>query len=165
MTGVPDAVWQDRTGPAPNGAGPVRHVPAGRSDLRREAPGLGPTHHDLSPLRAGHATGIPLLSSLPIRTGSCNALIANGTVFPEQYTVDLHKTSGTFSFWYEAFSIPDRFIIRNENRVLFDQCVSGTPNGRISLAFRGSTSVITVTVLPNCQDPGPTEWEFRVFCD
>ena len=81
---------------------------------------------------------------------------------PERDTHD-YVRSGTTNL-YDAINIPDRFIVSYEGEILWNECVAGTDT--IPLAYSGSTSIITVTVLPNCYAlyQGDTEWSVKVSC-
>jgi hypothetical protein len=106
----------------------------------------------------------------PTPTGECDQLIAWGTTHEQHHVIDLHKTSGAFSLWYNAYTIPDRFIVMYEGNVLFDQCLGADATGiaegtvALSLPGGGTSTVVEVTVKPNCQYFGDTEWEFMIFC-
>ena len=71
----------------------------------------------------------------------------------------LGRTSGTFAFTYEAFSVPDRFEVIYEGRTLLD---TGSVSGGAthSLTYAGSATVVTVTVT----GPSGTAWEYTVGC-
>ena len=100
----------------------------------------------------------------PAATDQCQEVVFSGTVFKEVHHIEMHAVQGTFDFWYDAINIPDRFIVSYEGEILWNECVAGTDT--IPLAYSGSTSIITVTVLPNCYAlyQGDTEWSVKVSC-
>jgi Thermolysin metallopeptidase, alpha-helical domain len=101
----------------------------------------------------------------PTPTSECGELVAWGTTQMQTHHIDMNKTQGNFTFWYDAINIPDRFVVSYEGSALWNQCVSGSDT--VALSFGpGTSSVITVAVLPNCyaQYQGATEWAFKVSC-
>ena len=91
---------------------------------------------------------------------------------PQVYYIDIGKKSGSFNFHYNAYTIPDRFVISYEDTVFFDECLgvnSPGPYGGVDhddltldLPFTGSTTVIKLEVFPNCLYQGDTEWNFTI---
>jgi hypothetical protein len=93
----------------------------------------------------------------------CNELTTSGGDEPETRTVELGQTSGTFDFFYEMYSQKDQMVVSYEGMTLFDTgCVSGSATNQISYA--GSTSQVTVEVVPNCEGGSGTAWDFTVSC-
>ncbi len=83
---------------------------------------------------------------------------------------DLGATSGTFSFDYETYSIPDSVIIEYEGNVIFDAdgTIDGTANfvstngvANATVNFSGLSSQITVTVVGSAAN---TAWFYTVGC-
>ena len=79
--------------------------------------------------------------------------------------VDVKQTSGTLTFKYETQSEEDRMIVSQEGVLLFDSGCVGT-NGwkNKSLTFSGTTTDVTVSVMPTCAGGSGTQWDFKVEC-
>jgi hypothetical protein len=89
----------------------------------------------------------------------CNTQTTSGGAGVTTNTHQLGATSGTFTFRYDAFSIPDRFQIVYEGQTLLDTGnVSGAATRTVS--FSGSSSTVTVTVT----GPSGTAWNYTVSC-
>jgi hypothetical protein len=110
----------------------------------------------------------------PQPTADCGGeYITWGTVFTAVHHIDLHKIPSTsdtpvaFTFSYDAINIPDRFVISYEGAILWNECVTGKNDVALVLPDSGTTSVVTVHVIPNCLATyqGATEWEFKVSCE
>ena len=98
--------------------------------------------------------------------GECDDQQVAGGDTPETRVIEMGATSGTFVFEWEMFTLKDRAIVTYEGNVLHDTgCVGG--GGTVSLTYAGSSSAITVEVIPNC-DPSQqgfgTLWNFTVNC-
>ncbi len=93
----------------------------------------------------------------------CNGLQEQGADTPETRVVDLGQTSGSFQFEYETFNVQDRLVVTYEGRVLFDTGCVGA-NGVETISYSGSSSLVTVSVTPNCDDGDSTQWNFTVSC-
>lgn len=102
--------------------------------------------------------------SPPAGATACNTQTSGGagvttTVF------DLVRTSGTFSFQYEAFAEPDRFQVTYEGRTLLDTGVvprPGAPSGgTVSLTYAGASRAVTVVVTGSTEG---TAWQYTVGC-
>jgi hypothetical protein len=100
----------------------------------------------------------------PAGARPCNTLTSGGpgvttTVF------DLVRTSGTFSFQYEAFVEPDRFEVIYEGRTLLDTDLvprPGVPSGAtVSLTYSGASRAVTVVVTGATTG---TVWNYTVGC-
>jgi hypothetical protein len=96
----------------------------------------------------------------------CNAQQVAGGDVPESRTIELGRTSGTFSFTYDTASIEDRLVVRYQNAVLFDTGCVGTNGPRTqTITYSGTSSTVTVDVTPNCRVPGSgTAWAFVLSC-
>lgn len=110
----------------------------------------------------------------------CNEVLHEGGTAPETHVIDLHKSSGSFTFTFNTFDIPDRIVVTNQGQVLFDTtCVStlAQPVGcqlfgvccdangvcTVQLNYSGGSQA-TVTVQPDCSGNGTTQWQFSVGC-
>lgn len=92
----------------------------------------------------------------------CNSQQVSGANTPETRTIEMGRTSGTFTFEWQMFSVQDRMVVSYEGRTLFDTgCVSG--GGTRALTYSGGSSTVTVQVFPACAG-GSTAWDFVVSC-
>jgi hypothetical protein len=93
-------------------------------------------------------------------TTPCNAQTTSGGAGVTTNTHALGATSGTFTFTYDAFTVPDRFQVLYEGQPLLDTGFVSGASSR-SIAFSGSSSTVTVTVTGSA--PG-TAWNYTVGC-
>ncbi|MEO8132785.1 MAG: IPT/TIG domain-containing protein [Betaproteobacteria bacterium] len=93
----------------------------------------------------------------------CSATQTAGGDTPDTRTVELGKTSGTFVFTYETFAQEDQIIVRYQNNVLFDTGCVGA-NGSVPLPYSGTSTQISVQVIPNCKGGTGTAWNYSVSC-
>lgn len=109
----------------------------------------------------------PTSPSPPPPPGSqpCNLATTSGGAGVTTTLHDLGRTSGTFAFSYQAFSVPDRFeVIYEGNRLLDTGLVPrpGSPGAAtVNLTYRGAST--TVTVIVTGSQPG-TSWNYTVSC-
>lgn len=95
--------------------------------------------------------------------GNCDQQQVEGRNDPDYRYFDLGRTSGTFNFERQAFDIKDRFKVTYGGRLLYDSgCVSGVET--IPLSYSGSTTIIEVEVIPNCDGTTSTGWYYGVSC-
>ncbi len=103
----------------------------------------------------------------------CSTVVQAGNDMPVTVAIALGKTSGTFSFTYETFCIPDRFVLWYEGHVIYDTGCVQTGSGMgclfnspvtVPVSFSGSSTQLTVQVIPNCGGTVGTAWNFRVGC-
>jgi hypothetical protein len=96
----------------------------------------------------------------------CNLLQVNGGDVAETRTIELGRSSGTFIFTYDTQDIPDQMVVRYGGTTLFDSgCVGTSGNRTQSIFFSGSTTTVTVAVMPNCTGRmDQTTWSFTVAC-
>lgn len=95
----------------------------------------------------------------PPGTAPCNTATNSGGAGVTTTNHSLGATRGTFTFSYDAFSVPDRFQVVYEGQTLLDTgSVSGSATR--TLSFSGSSSVVTVTVT----GPSGTAWNYTVSC-
>jgi hypothetical protein len=73
------------------------------------------------------------------------------------------RSSGSFVFQYDTYSIPDRIIVSYEGSVLFDTGCVGQADSR-TLIYSGTSTAITVQVIPNCTGTTSTAWVYTVDC-
>lgn len=73
---------------------------------------------------------------------------------------ELGQASGTFSFTYQAFSVPDRFDVIYEGAVIYTtgQPVSG--GATVPITYSGASTQVTVVVT----GPSGTAWNYLVAC-
>lgn len=93
----------------------------------------------------------------------CSATQNAGGDTPDTRTIELGKTSGSFAFAYETYSQEDEIIVRYMGSTLFDTGCVGA-NGTKTLSYAGTSSQITVQVIPNCKGGTGTAWNYTVSC-
>ena len=104
-------------------------------------------------------------STPPTSTVACGGLVQAGSDNPETHIVNLARNAGQFVFEYETYNVEDQIILEYEGRTLHDSgCVGTNGTRQISLSYQGSTSSITVRVIPNCTGTSSTQWNFKVNC-
>ena len=95
-------------------------------------------------------------------TAQCNQTTQSGSDAPETHNIGLGKSSGTFNFSYEMYSIKDRMTVSVGGQTLYDTgCVSGSRT--VPVTFSGGTTA-TIQVYPNCAGGSGTAWNFTVTC-
>lgn len=97
----------------------------------------------------------------PPGTKPCNTTVeGGGGVTSAVY--ELGQTSGTFSFTYQAFSVPDRFEVIYQGSTLID---TGTVSGGATLTrtYSGTATFVTVIVTGSTSGSG-TAWNVAVGC-
>lgn len=103
----------------------------------------------------------------PVDTKACGVPVteSSGGDTPYSATVPLNKTSGTFKFTYETYTIKDRMVVKYQGNVLHDTgCRSTSAPVSVNLNFSGSQNYATVDVYPNCAGTTGTAWKFTVSC-
>jgi len=114
---------------------------------------------------AGGGGGNSGVGAASAATIACNNVTQQGSDAPETHTVQLGKTSGVIPFTYNTINVQDRMIVVYQNAVLFDSgCVGTGGNVTQNLPFSGSSSTVTVQVIPNCAGGSGTAWSFTVGC-
>jgi hypothetical protein len=98
-------------------------------------------------------------------TAQCNQQQVAGGNTADTRTIELGKTSGTFMFYYNTYTVPDRIVLAcyGSGTRLYDTGCYGR-SATVSVPFSCSTSIITATVTPNCSYTGNTAWEYTVNC-
>lgn len=91
----------------------------------------------------------------------CDQTTTSGGAGVTSTVHELAATSGTFSFAYEAYSVPDQFDVYYEGALVFstDAPVSGSATVPITYG-PGTSTEITVVVT----GPGGTAWQYLVGC-
>ncbi len=100
----------------------------------------------------------------PVRHQSnCNDQQQAGGDPPEEHTIDLGQSYGSFIFDYNTVTQKDQIIIMNGGMKIFDSgCVGESKS--IPIQLRGYSPTITVRVNPNCNGGSGTQWYFTVHC-
>jgi hypothetical protein len=103
----------------------------------------------------------PPLSPSPPGTRPCNTnVVGGGGVTTTVY--ELGRTSGSFTFTYQAFSVPDRFQVIYQGVTLLDTgLVSGAATP--TLTYSGTATFVTVVVTGSAAGTG-TSWDATVGC-
>ena len=95
----------------------------------------------------------------------CDESVRPGGRTAETHRIGLGRFSGRFDFYYAHGNLfPDRMVVRYEGSTLFNTgCVTG--RGTRTLTFSGRSSIVEVSVTPNCDGRfSDTSWEFSVSC-
>lgn len=101
----------------------------------------------------------------PARSEVCNHVVEHGANEPEVLRVNLGKTSGTFQFGYQTYTVKDRITVAYENKIIFDSgCVGTKGKKTVPLSYSGQSDSITVRAEPNCDGSSSTKWYFEVSC-
>lgn len=117
-----------------------------------------PVSLTLSPKPSPSPSPTPTATPAP-----CSSTQVAGGDTAETRTIQMGKTSGTFSFSYDTYSIADRIVVSYEGQTLFDTgCVGAS--GSVNLSYAGTSSIVTVRVTPNCAGDSGTQWTFTVGC-
>jgi hypothetical protein len=99
-----------------------------------------------------------------VGNAACSTQQVAGGDTPDTRTIQMGRSSGSFIFRFETYTVKDRMIVTYEGHVLFDTgCVgaSGSP----TLTYSGTSTAITVQVIPNCSGPTTgTLWNYTVEC-
>jgi hypothetical protein len=103
-------------------------------------------------------------TSVVLETGvaQCGQLIS-GTNSAEVREIEMGKPAGTFVFEYETYMVKDQIIVSYEGTVLFDTGCVGA-DGSPTLTYSGTSTRITVQVIPNCAGTPSTGWDYRANC-
>jgi len=111
---------------------------------------------------AGCTGGNPILSQSCVQ--ACNSQQVAGGDTADTRTIELSRTSGTFSFSYDTYSVKDKIIVQYQGQTLFDTgCVGAS--GTQSITYFGSSTQVTVSVTPNCVGgTSGTAWTYTVAC-
>jgi pimeloyl-ACP methyl ester carboxylesterase len=93
----------------------------------------------------------------------CSSTQVAGTSQAVTRSINMGRTSGTFTFSYDTYSLQDRLVVSYQGTVLHDTgCVGQSRT--MSLSYAGTSTTISVSVTPNCAGTTGTAWEFRVSC-
>jgi hypothetical protein len=95
---------------------------------------------------------------------SCNAgQQVAGDDTPDSRYFEMGTTHGSFQFDYETYSQEDQIQVIYQGGVIFDTGCVGA-HGTVYPSFNGQTTVIQVTVTPNCAGGTGTSWNYTVHC-
>jgi hypothetical protein len=113
----------------------------------------------------GGGTTTPTPTPTPTPIAQCNQQQVAGTNTADTRTIELGKTSGTFRFYYNTYTVKDRIVLAcyGSGTRLHDTGCVGT-SATVSVPFSCSTSKITATVTPNCAGTSSTAWDYIVYC-
>jgi|GEM_PF-6812551 len=100
---------------------------------------------------------------------ACGSPLYSGGLTPASYMVYVGRSSGRFDFTREMFQVPDNMTITcdgsgtiNSGSSYSTGCVSGGAIGRVD--FNCPSQRVRVSVAPDCQGQGSTQWNFTVGC-
>lgn len=103
-------------------------------------------------------TGVPTPGGT---TQPCNAATQSGGVGVTTTNHELGRTSGTFVFTWEAYSIPDKFEVFYQGATLFTTGGFVSGPGSRSISYSGSATFVTVVVTGSSSG---TDWDYTVSC-
>jgi len=108
--------------------------------------------------------GLPQSMQPPVRHQSnCNDQQQAGGDPPEEHTIDLGQSYGSFMFDYNTVTQKDQIIVTNGGVTIFNSgCVGESKS--VMLQLKGYSPTITVRVNPNCEGGSGTQWYFTVHC-
>jgi hypothetical protein len=120
---------------------------------------------------AGSATVTPVAGSttpvtIPLApVVTCTDTQIPGGDTPDTRFVELGQTAATFQFDFETFSQADQIIVSYEGSTLLDTGCVGTNGTRSQpLSYSGSSTGVTVQVIPNCAGGTGTQWNYTARC-
>ncbi|MDP9120747.1 MAG: BACON domain-containing protein, partial [Acidobacteriota bacterium] len=94
----------------------------------------------------------------------CSEQQVAGGDTPETHTIEMGQSSGTFTFYYNTYEIPDQMIVTYQGTVLLDTGCVGQEHS-VELTYSGTATTIVVRVNPNCNgSTSGTAWTFTVGC-
>ena len=105
------------------------------------------------------------LAAADAGTGACGAQQVAGGDAADTRGIEMGRTSGTFDFSYDTYTIQDDIVVSYQGQTLFDTgCVGAS--GSTTLSYGpGSSTQITVTVNPNCAGgTSGTAWDYTIGC-
>ena len=108
-------------------------------------------------------------------------MIHQGGNTAETHTINLGKTSGKVVLTIDTFDIPDDVTVIYEDQSIIETgclktkdfgpgcnlngaCCDGAGVCTISFQYSGSSTQMTVHVMPNCSGTDETGWEFELSC-
>jgi hypothetical protein len=94
---------------------------------------------------------------------NCSTTQVAGGDAPDTRLVELAKSAGTFQFDFDTQSVPDQIIVSYEGRVLLDTGCVGTSSSQ-QLTYSGTSTQVSVQVIPNCTGGTGTAWSYTAHC-
>ena len=106
----------------------------------------------------------PQVNPAQQKNGDCNIEYKSGANEPEQYTIDVRRTTGSLNFTYQTYDVKDRIHIYHGGSKVFDTGCVGASGSQV-LTLNGASSVFVIIVDPLCA-PGEsnTSWNFTLGC-
>jgi beta-lactam-binding protein with PASTA domain len=99
----------------------------------------------------------------PVRRETCNSEVRQGGNTPETIILDTGDYQGNARFSWEMFTVKDRMRVYLGNRLLQDTgCADHA--GETLIPVQADGQELRVEVLPNCEKPDETRWNFRFDC-
>ena len=103
-------------------------------------------------------------TTIKVGNAACSTQQVAGGDIPETRTIQMGRSSGTFTFRYNTYTVKDRMVVSYDGRVLFDTGCVGRASST-TLTYSGTSTAITVQVIPNCSGPtSGTLWVYTVEC-
>ncbi len=96
---------------------------------------------------------------------NCDGKTVAGTDTPVSRRYHMGRTSGSFQFLYQTYSVPDRIRVFQDDKQIYDSgCLGTILEVTVNITFTGSSDEIRVDVEPNCDGTTSTAWYFQVSC-
>ncbi|MBF0286493.1 MAG: hypothetical protein HQM14_01630 [SAR324 cluster bacterium] len=101
----------------------------------------------------------------PVTSGQCDDQQGAGYDTPEVRVIEMGKSSGTFTFSYQTYRQEDQMFVLYEGAQLFDTTCLGTGNYLTeNITYSGTSTQMTVQIVPNCVSGSGTAWAFSITC-
>jgi hypothetical protein len=98
-------------------------------------------------------------------TAACGQTQVAGGNTPDTRLIDLGNIGGTFRFDFNTFDQEDQIIIRYEGNEIFNSRCVGTGTTRsTNVTYHGTSTKVSVQVIPNCFGGLGTAWNYTVHC-
>jgi tetratricopeptide (TPR) repeat protein len=107
------------------------------------------------------STGSTGPSDSPV--GQCNEQQISGGDTADQRLIEMGQNAGTFSFFYQTYTVKDQIIVSYEGRQLLDTGCVGS-SATTSLTYSGNSTQVFVEVIPNCEGSTGTSWTYTASC-
>lgn len=100
-----------------------------------------------------------------IKSAKCSEVQTQGGDTPDTRSIDLGKPAGSFVFEFDTFVQEDQMIVSYEGSTLFNSgCVGTNGTKSVTLSYAGTSTKISVQVIPNCKGGSGTQWTYTVHC-
>jgi hypothetical protein len=115
---------------------------------------------DAAPIVVAAAVPVGVAAATPPSPLGCSATTTSGGAGVTTNVHEMGRTSGSFVFNWDAFTIPDKFDVSYQGALLFSTgFVSFT--GTHTITYNGTSTKVTVVVTGSAPN---TAWEYVVNC-